>query len=302
MQALALGPFVCPLDGAALEATAGGARCTAGHSFDRAREGYLNLLPVQHKASRDPGDDQAMVVARRRTLDDGLFRPLADTVFESVADHARRCGSERPVRIVDAGCGEGYYLAHLRRRALASDQAGVLALAGYDISKWAVRVAARRSRDIAWAVASNRQPPVAPASIDLILSLFGFPHWASFEAILAPGGRMLTVDADANHLLELRSVIYPTLEPSDAVQPAEALARGWQVSAERRLEYRVELASAAQIQALIAMTPHAHRMSASGREALAALSHLTVTLSMVMRELQPPRHSQAAMLQGPTPA
>ena len=65
-------------------------------------------------------------------------------------------------------------------------------LAGYDISKWAVRAAARRSQAIAWAVASNRQPPVAPASIDLILSLFGFPHWPSFAAILTPHGRVLS--------------------------------------------------------------------------------------------------------------
>ena len=130
MKVLPLGPFVCPLDGGVLEPTDGGACCAVGHRFDRAREGYFNLLPVQHKASREPGDDQTMVAARRRIVVDGLFTPLAEAVFDSVADYTRRREHKQVVRVVDAGCGEGYYLAHLRARALQSDEVRVRELAG----------------------------------------------------------------------------------------------------------------------------------------------------------------------------
>ncbi len=293
MKVQALAHFICPLDGAPLKRTESGVCCGTGHNFDRAREGYINLLPVQHKASRDPGDDQAMIAARRRTLDDGLFTPLADAVFETVRAYARVRAGERPLRLVDAGCGEGYYLAHLHHRAQHCDDAVSLELAGYDISKWAVRAAARRNQAIAWVVASNRQPPVPPASIDLVLSLFGFPHWTSFEAILVPGGRVLTVDAGPRHLLELRKVIYPQLTPSDAPLPSEALERGWRVLSERCIEFTVPQSTPDQSQALIAMTPHAHRISANGRAALVALHSLDVTMSMVMRELVVPERESA---------
>ncbi len=292
MKIQALGPLVCPLDGAPLEDTASGARCENGHLFDRAREGYLNLLPVQHKATRDPGDDKAMVAARRRILQDGLFVPVADAVASFVYPYAAAATST--LRIVDAGCGEGYYLAHLLAAAEQWPLAATLHAAGYDISKWAVRAAARRRRDVNWAVASNRQPPFAPASVDVVLSLFGFPQWPRFEAMLATHGLVLLVDAGSDHLLELREIIYPEVLRAEPPPPTDALARGWLSVFERRVEYAVTLTSAAQIQALLAMTPHAHRASSAGREALHAMTNLVVTISVVLRAMARPVTSSTA--------
>jgi 23S rRNA (guanine745-N1)-methyltransferase len=289
MKVQPLTELICPLDGAALANTSSGVRCPDGHVFDRAREGYLNLLPVQHKASRDPGDDQTMVAARRRILDDGLFAPLADAVFESVREFAGQ--TARVLRVVDAGCGEGYYLAQLLDAAQLCPDPTELLLAGYDISKWAVRGAARRTSDISWVVASNRQPPFAPASIDLLLSLFGFPHWPSFERIVAPEGGVLLVEPGAEHLLELRKIIYPQVTPVASSEPREALARGWRQRHMRPIDYTVELTSAAQIQSLLAMTPHGHRMNSSGREALARLDRMQTTISVVLRVLVAPRQT-----------
>jgi 23S rRNA (guanine745-N1)-methyltransferase len=117
--------FACPIDGTALETglvTAPGQpwRCVNGHSFDIARDGYCNLLVVQHKASRDPGDTAEMVAARRRVLDSGIYAALADHVAASVSALAGNPRSPAPFRIVDAGCGEGYYLARLVEMAAAT--------------------------------------------------------------------------------------------------------------------------------------------------------------------------------------
>ena len=84
--------LACPLDGLALEMGAVAARCANGHSFDVAREGHCNLLVVQHKASLDPGDSAEMVASRRRFLDAGYFRPIADMVFAM----GRACIEPRP--------------------------------------------------------------------------------------------------------------------------------------------------------------------------------------------------------------
>ena len=98
--------LICPICSAALGALDNGVGCPAGHRFDRARQGYLNLLPVQHKNSRDPGDNLAMVEARRDFLNAGHYAPVAKRLAELAASYA-------PARWVDIGCGEGYYTAQI---------------------------------------------------------------------------------------------------------------------------------------------------------------------------------------------
>lgn len=80
--------LICPLCSAALGEVDNGVACPAGHRFDRARQGYLNLLPVQHKKSLDPGDNAAMVEARRQFLGAGHYAPLARRLAELAAERA----------------------------------------------------------------------------------------------------------------------------------------------------------------------------------------------------------------------
>lgn len=273
--------LTCPICRSTLEAAAHALRCTQGHAFDRAREGYYNLLVVQHKASLDPGDSKEMVGARRRVLDAGFYAPMAARTCEI----ARRLveAMDRPADpfILDAGCGEGYYLD-----AIATSSLGKVKFAGIDISKWAIRAAAKRNPHVLWAVASNRHLPFASASVDLILSMFGFPLWDAFAAVQPSGAGMLLVDPGPDHLIELRSIIYPTVNAT-APQPLDAaLGHGYRVEDEQRLRFRFDLSSAKQIADLLAMTPHAHRAPQAGREALAKLSHLALTGDAVFRTLR----------------
>ncbi len=285
VPASATDTFVCPVDGNPLLPIDTGVRCTAGHVFDRARERYLNLLLVQHKASRDPGDNKAMVAARTRILDSGCFAPVAASLFQLVSDHVTSPLHDRPLRLVDAGCGEGYYLERFIAAARTSADARAITLIGTDISKWAVRAAARRSVDVAWAVASNRHLPIAAASADLIVSLFGFPVWPSFRQAQADGGSVLLVEAGPRHLIELREIIYPVVAIADPPPLDAAQACGYRQSDEERLQYASEIASHAMIQDLLTMTPHAHRLSPAGRQALARYDRLSVTVDVVFRWL-----------------
>jgi len=167
--------------------------CPSGHSFDRAREGYYNLLVVQHKASRDPGDSKPMVAARRRILDADIYAPVADRVSARVVELAR---GREDFAILDAGCGEGYYLDAIAA-ALKASGPGQYSLAGIDISKWAVQAAAKRNRDIFWAVGSNKRIPSTKPCLDLIVCMFGFPVWEAFAAAQPSGGHVLLVDPAA---------------------------------------------------------------------------------------------------------
>lgn len=279
-------PLACPIDGAPLSFDGGSARCPNGHTYDRAKDGYWNLLLVQHKASRDPGDSKDMVAARRRVLEAGHFAPLADEIAGRVECllAVQAAGADRPL-VVDAGCGEGYYLQRIAERCTAA-VAGVQ-LVGIDVSKWAVRAAARRTcpGSVTWAVANNRHPPFTAGGVDVMLCNFGFPVWQGFRGVQRIGGHVLLADPGADHLAELRAIIYPQVRRSEPPSLADAMAHGYRIADAGRVSYRVHLPDAAAIADLVAMTPHAHRMPAAGRTALAAVDHLDVTVDVALRLL-----------------
>ncbi|HYA17335.1 MAG TPA: hypothetical protein VEF06_07710, partial [Bryobacteraceae bacterium] len=111
-------------------------RCPRGHSFDIARSGYVNLLQPQDRRSKQPGDTAAAVAARRRLHDRGVTAPFV----EGIRAAARVADSDI---VLDAGCGDGFYLGHL-----AGERHGV------DISVPAIDAAARRFPDCEWVVAN----------------------------------------------------------------------------------------------------------------------------------------------------
>ena len=284
MQIVAAAKLACPIDGLPLETRAAQHRCAAGHSYDMAREGYCNLLVVQHKASRDPGDSKDMVAARRRFLELGHFESIADRTF-AVARECIAAAQGGAFNIVDAGCGEGYYLDRLARLAAASPDVGAVALAGIDVSKWAIKAAARRKVPVTWLVANNRQPPFLPGSVDLLLCLFGFPIWEGFRKVQKPGDHVLLVDPTADHLIELRQIIYPAVNRSPPPSLAAAEAAGYRLLREEGLRSGVTLSGTEAIQDLLAMTPHAHRVPQDRRTALAELASLSVTVDVAFRLL-----------------
>ena len=123
--------LLCPVCGEPLLLTDRQYRCIRSHSFDMARQGYVNLLTVQQKHSLNPGDTRQQVLSRREFLESGFYSPIADTLIET----AKELGISG--QLLDVGCGEGWY------SALLADSLGS-PLTGLDISKEAVRCAAAK--------------------------------------------------------------------------------------------------------------------------------------------------------------
>jgi 23S rRNA (guanine745-N1)-methyltransferase len=305
--------LACPLDGTPLHRNGSAWRCASGHSFDIASQGYTNLLPVQNKRSRDPGDSKEMVAARRRFLTAGLYQPIAAAVSRAVladlptgesptnptsviASEARQSrmsalampsGSPRRFAPRDDGVNRHFPDAtsscldagcgegyYLRQLAAAAPDEQTLAVLGLDISKWAVLSAAKQDRRPNWIVGSNANLPVLSGTLDRVLCLFGFPVYAEFARVLKPGGRLVQVDAGPDHLRELREIIYPSLKPErTAEMPAP---EGFSRLPTETLRFSIELTSAGQIADLLAMTPHLYRANAEGRAEAAALTALSL--------------------------
>jgi 23S rRNA (guanine745-N1)-methyltransferase len=270
--------LACPLDGKPLNPDVASWRCDAGHSFDVARQGYINLLPVQNKRSLHPGDSKDMVAARQRFLNAGHYQPIADAISKAVLPDV--ADESAPLSCLDAGCGEGYYL----RQLASSDVKPGLELVGLDISKWATLAAAKQDRRPRWVVGSNAGLPILPGTLDRVLCIFGFPVYPEFTRVLKPGGLLIKADAGPDHLRELREIIYPSLKPE---KPPEAdPPDGFSTVATDSLSFPLTLRSQADIADLLAMTPHFYRAPAEGREKAAQLETLTVTVDVRLTRLK----------------
>ena len=282
---MSLMPFdalACPLDGNRLYRDGNCWRCEDGHSFDIARQGYVHLLPVQRKRSRDPGDSKDMVAARQRFLDAGCYKPISDAVNDAVVAAVSEDGMQASVfRVLDAGAGEGYYT---RRLAEALDERAAVSIVGLDISKWAVLAAAKKAKWLSWVVGSNANLPVLPGSLDCVLCLFGFPVYDQFHRVLKARGRILQVDAGPDHLRQLREIIYPELKPE---RPADSSApEGFQLLGTETVRFDLALEEPERIHDLLAMTPHFYRASAEGREKASQLTELSVTVDVVVKQFE----------------
>ena len=264
--------LACPLDGKPLHSDGRAWRCVDGHCFDIASQGYTHLLPVQNKRSRDPGDSKEMVAARRRFLDAGHYRPIAEAATRAVLADAAPGAT---IRCLDAGCGEGYYL---RQLAAGADESRHLALIGLDISKWAVLSAAKQDSRMAWVVGSNANLPVLPGALDRVLCMFGFPVYAEFARVLAAKGLLVQIDAGPDHLRELREIIYPVLKAERAIDTP--VPPGFAGLSNETLRYSVEISGQQQIADLLAMTPHLYRASSEGKARAAALHSLSLTVDV----------------------
>lgn len=267
MEALSF--FRCPLCGGPLTGAPGGLRCPGRHSFDRAREGYVHLLPANQKHSRAPGDDKGMAAARRAFLDRGWYAPLREALCRLAVD----CTGPAPV-VLDAGCGEGYYTAGVREALISAGKTPVTA--GVDISKFSLQKAARRCPDISFAVASVYRLPAADRSVDLLLNVFSPLAIDEFRRVLRLGGTYLYVVPAARHLWELKQVLYdrPYLnEERETPYEGFAYERIVPVDAE------ITLSNQADIQNLFCMTPYYWKTPRSGAERLLALESLEATIS-----------------------
>ena len=242
-------------------------RCPLGHSFDRARAGYYNLLSPRGGGTH--GDNCEMVEARRDFLSRGYYEPLASRIVERALE-----GLSAGEAILDVGCGEGYYTDFVERALVARD--GESRVLAFDISKDAVKHLAKRNRNIISAVASAYAMPVASGSVDLVTLVFSPLALDEIHRVLNTGGRLLMVFPDKRHLFGLKAAIYDT-PYENTPEPTDL--QGFKLLSDDYLEYEITLESPEAIRSLFMMTPYAYRTSAKCRERVLALSSLTTEVA-----------------------
>ncbi len=251
--------YACPVCENLLEKVEQSYRCVSGHSFDCHKKGYVNLLLAQHKNTKAPGDNADMVKGRHEFLRAGYYQAFAQAIVNFIREP---CSHQERLTLLDAGCGEGYYSEYVQQHMVNAEVYGV------DISKPAIASAAR-CKTVHWSVASSHRLPFVGASFDFIMSVFSPVDEAAFLRVLKPGGFVLYAGPGREHLASLRAIVYDQVNEYLTEKHQDYFGQSFQLIKERSLQVPLQLDSQAAISQLLAMTPHAHRLSAKGRERLA---------------------------------
>lgn len=268
--------LICPVCSLTLSDTADGksVHCKNGHLFDKARQGYINLLLSNQKKSKNPGDTQEMVVARTRFLEKAYYSGIVDRLIQYANQQLPK--SNNTINYCDIACGEGYYTQKISE-SLAKKKSAVCT--GFDISTPAVKAAARREKHIQWLIASASSIPLLSKSQDFITCLFCRVDYEAAARIAKPGALFIVAETGPSHLIELREKVYDRIdEVRSKIEPANT--SNFRLLTTETYTSPVKLTNTQDILDLLTMTPHFWRVKPEKKMELETLTTLDVTLDI----------------------
>lgn len=236
-------PLMCPICRTPLYLFERTWQCDTNHSFDIAKQGYVNLHVVQHKHSKTPGDTTVSVTARREFLSAGFYAPLQQTMTQLIKKYHIQS-------VLDIGCGEGYYTHAMQQHAEH--------VIGLDIAKTAVQRAAKLNSNVTWVVGTGTILPVLSAQIDLCTSLFSPLPLSEIQRVLTANGYMLIVTPAEDHLYAMRDALFDQVNLHDPSKFSTQFSEHFDLIEQEKLTYPMTL-SQADLKHLIAMTPYAYK-------------------------------------------
>ena len=241
-------------------------RCANKHSYDIAKEGYVNLLSA-HKKGDVIGDNKEMALSRRDFLNKGYYRSLANTVTECLDKY-----SDDGENVLDICCGEGYYTAFATERLNRS-------FYGFDLSKNMVRLAAKRKINAEFFVANIASIPVKDSSVKAAFHLFAPFHASEFRRVIADDGVIITAIPGKEHLLGMKEILYDEPYLNDEKEP---LADGLKPIERIRVKEEISLNCREDINALFKMTPYYYHTPTDGMNRLSECKKLDTTIDFVL--------------------
>lgn len=269
--------FKCPICNQKLDVSSGCFACSNLHSFDIAKQGYVNFAAYKKGYSSLSGDSKQMCIDRRKFLSQGFYFPLARLLSETVVSLARNTD----VTLIDAGCGEGYYLRCIRD--LCPDLN--LCLSGFDLSKETIKLASTTEKNspldnkISYCVAGIFDMPFFDESCDFIISVFAPISDTESHRVLKSGGYLLVACPGEKHLLGLKEKIYDTARPNEEKVPDYL---GFDLIDTKHICYDINIQKEF-IPALFGMTPYYWKSSKQTQEAVQNLDFLDTSCDFLLK-------------------
>ncbi|MDX8335708.1 MULTISPECIES: methyltransferase domain-containing protein [Cetobacterium] len=241
--------------------------CENNHNFDISKYGHVNLLLSNQKNSKIPGDNKEMVLSRKNYLEKDYYKGISEGVNKIIENNL---GERKAVKILDIGCGEGYYTNRLKEKldSLKIENE----IVGIDISKEAVISAAKSYKKIDWIVASASSLPIEDESLDFIICMFAKIIPEEKMRTLKKGGKLIIVSTGEDHLLQLKEVVYESVR-KEFYSPVEDLKIFKHLDT-INVKYETEILEKESIENLFNMTPYRWRSPQKGVEKLFTLDKL----------------------------
>ncbi|MDD4124934.1 MAG: methyltransferase domain-containing protein [Eubacteriales bacterium] len=259
--------LICPVCGKplenSLEKEKNVRKCVSGHSFDIAKDNYVNLLV--RSGTENAGDNKEMALSRKNFLSKDYYKPLADVVGDLLV-------TADTETVLDICCGEGYYTSQLTKRKKCD-------FYGFDISKEMVRLAAKRRCGAEFFAANLTDIPVRSCSVDFAFHLFAPFDKYEFYRVMKKGGTLVTVIPGREHLLGLKEVLYENIYYND-----ESVTDAGEFTLADRIRVRASISidNKEDIASLFKMTPYYYSTPRSGIEKLERTEKLETPIEFVL--------------------
>lgn len=253
--------YICPICKNRLIRNQKSAVCAAGHSFDYAKSGYLNLL-ISNSAVH--GDAKDMVRARTAFLQKGYYAFLRDRLCTLIDEFS-------PDVFIDLGCGEGYYTSAFTAKEKY----------GFDLSKDALIHASKHDKSTNYAVASIFSLPLPDACADTVLTCFAPYAEEETARILKNNGHFIYVTPGRSHLFEMKEILYDEPYENTTDPPDTDLV----LMHEETIDHTFTIDHDSLI-SLFSMTPYARHTPAEGIRRLEQTEEADLTASFIIRIYQ----------------
>lgn len=282
--------IICPTCGGRLYREGRSLVCRMHHTFDVARSGYVNLLPPGKEKNSHTGDERKMIAARSDFLSHGHYAKISSSLASLIPTD----GTDESFAFCDMGSGEGRHTLNIVKTLASVSERGIIAI-GADASKYGAECASKLAvregfmpcggigaecdlRAQAYFIPANIfHLPVQDGSLDACVSMFAPIAWDEVRRTLKDGGVLAVASSGADHLMEMRRIIYDEVREADF---SPAAADGFKKIREESLTYHVRLSTAAEIENLFMMTPFYYRTAEEGKARLLARDSLDLTVNV----------------------
>lgn len=243
--------------------------CLNNHSFDISSKGYVNLLLANQKKTKDPGDGKEMMLGRKNFLDKGYYEEFSERLNTVILSNI----TDKTSNILDAGCGEGYFLSRLKSKLQGIGLQGNFY--GVDISKSAVTYGAKRDKEINFIVGSNFNIPIMSNSMDIIIRNFAPGDEGEFHRVLKRNGKLIVITPGIDHLFGLKEILYVNPRKHEE---KDLIFQGFNLINENNVKYDIHLNESKDVQNLISMTPYSWNFDFSMKEKASETNELNTNL------------------------
>mgnify|MGYP001163250960 FL=1 len=247
--------------------------CLKNHTFDIAKQGYVNMLmrPVNSQY------DKQLFQSRRKIItESNLYAPLHKKILEIIIENM---DGKNVCKIFDAGCGEGSHLIMIKNLCENIKVTGI----GLDISKEGIRMAARNDKESIWIVGDLANTPLKDKSCNMILNILSPANYKEFNRLLAPNGRMIKVVPRPNYLKELRVVLNQQKNPDTNEKIISLFKENFSTVEHTELNYSKEI-SQEELVHLVNMSPLTWNLNDSEKNQIMeqGVSEITIDLDILI--------------------